>query len=526
MPKILLCQYTGCQKAGFYSHVKKNMRFCAVHRPCGAIVNRAYRCRQTGCTKQASFALCRGRKATACIAHKSSKMINVRIQRCSFPFCTVSARFGFAGEKATTCARHKHRKMINVKVPTCVNNTCQLRAMYNIPGLRPTFCSAHRLRGMVNVNAKRCQYPGCSSQPFFGTGGGTAKFCSAHKSIMMTNLYANVCEFDGCTVTASFNFRGEKPRFCATHKKSKMVNMRNRMCEEKECTKQPLYNFKGQPARFCATHREPKMVDVKHALCEHRECDRRATYGILGSRPVSCKTHRQRGMLLRPQRRCVVCRAPATHGTTSAVHCETHKTDTEINLIEQQCRECKLIMLLDDNELCEFCCPQKRQRYALAKQNEVMNFLDANGLHGTQTDKTVNGGVCGNERPDRVFELIDRVIVLEVDEHQHRERPCECEQTRMINVSQSFGGRPVLWIRYNPDTYRPGPFNCRKQVVMCEKHPPTLRMRVLVNVIRNMLEARSLIPDAFVSVMYLFFDGWKDGIGETEWHVIMPWNKG
>jgi hypothetical protein len=43
------------------------------------------------------------------------------------------------------------------------------------------------------------------------------------------------------------------------------------------------------------------------------------------------------------------------------------------------------------------------------------------------------------------------VVILEVDEEQHLGRPCECEQTRMINVSQNLAAPRTLWIRYNPE---------------------------------------------------------------------------
>ena len=37
------------------------------------------------------------------------------------------------------------------------------------------------------------------------------------------------------------------------------------------------------------------------------------------------------------------------------------------------------------------------------------------------------------------WDRADRVVMLEIDEGQHKYRPCECEQTRMMNVSQAIG---------------------------------------------------------------------------------------
>lgn len=84
-----------------------------------------------------------------------------------------------------------------------------------------------------------------------------------------------------------------------------------------------------------------------------------------------------------------------------------------------------------------------------------MSYLDQRELYGMSTDTTVDGGACGLERPDRVFDFNDKIIILECDEDQHKSRPCLCEQTRMVNLGQAFGGIPVYFIRWNPDDYNP-----------------------------------------------------------------------
>jgi len=86
----------------------------------------------------------------------------------------------------------------------------------------------------------------------------------------------------------------------------------------------------------------------------------------------------------------------------------------------------------------------------LAKQNDLMNYLDARDLKGVSTDIVIDKGECGKERPDRVYDFGDKIVILECDEYQHRDRQCLCEQTRMVNIGQSFGGIPVYFIRWNP----------------------------------------------------------------------------
>jgi hypothetical protein len=79
-------------------------------------------------------------------------------------------------------------------------------------------------------------------------------------------------------------------------------------------------------------------------------------------------------------------------------------------------------MILDADKKCEFCVPTKFNAGRLAKQNALMDFLDKRGLKGTSTDKIVEGGVCGKERPDRIFDNGSFVVILECDEHQHMDR--------------------------------------------------------------------------------------------------------
>ena len=69
----------------------------------------------------------------------------------------------------------------------------------------------------------------------------------------------------------------------------------------------------------------------------------------------------------------------------------------------------------------------------------------------------------GRERPDRVYDL--GIVILECDENQQQERSCACEQTRMVNIGQSYGGLPVYFIRWNPDAYKPKDAKKRQEVI-------------------------------------------------------------
>ena len=77
-------------------------------------------------------------------------------------------------------------------------------------------------------------------------------------------------------------------------------------------------------------------------------------------------------------------------------------------------------------------------------------------------DKTVNGG-CSKRRPDLLLDLAYQVIIIEVDENQHIDYDCSCENKRIMELSQDLGHRPIVFIRFNPDDY----VNNKKTITSC-----------------------------------------------------------
>jgi hypothetical protein len=61
---------------------------------------------------------------------------------------------------------------------------------------------------------------------------------------------------------------------------------------------------------------------------------------------------------------------------------------------------------------------------------------------------------CGRYRPDFVYEWAEGVLILEYDEQMHSDRAKRCELVRMAEVSHGYGGRPVCWVRFNPDAFK------------------------------------------------------------------------
>lgn len=70
-----------------------------------------------------------------------------------------------------------------------------------------------------------------------------------------------------------------------------------------------------------------------------------------------------------------------------------------------------------------------------------------------QIDKVIDNGKCGLERPDFYIDSAPHILIIEVDEDQHSGRACECEQIRMVNISQS-NSLPTVFLQFDPDKYK------------------------------------------------------------------------
>lgn len=545
-----LCEASGCQST---SHVfgfpgQKGVR-CKKHAIDGMInvINKL--CEHVGCQSTSIVFDVPGGKGRFCKEHALSTMINVRSCLCEFEGCSSRSRnFDIAGGKGRFCKIHKKDGMLDVRNALCKHEGCSKRSNFSFKGIPPQFCSEHKLPGMCN--RKSCEYEGCTKYPGYNFSTETsARFCASHKHDGMVYLRNKVCRHSGCKKTASFGTT--TPQYCRTHASSEMRNLITKYCEHAECELHASYNHPGQPVkfclahsevgmvivnrkgcefpqckshsrhydhpggkgRFCTKHKEVDMVDVINPKCDTMNCASLAVYGIPGGKKTKCTKHRTPGMLSRPRAKCVACRKPAFYGKSFIPkYCEFHKENDDENLIERDCISCGLTMVLDKNNKCEYCEPIRFQTNRLAKQNALMEYLDRKGLRGNSTDIVIDNGSCGKERPDRVFDFGDKIVIVECDEHQHRERQCECEQTRMVNISQSYGGVPVYFIRWNPDNYVS--YDTRLPEIVARRH--LTLAKYLHEIEMNRIE----LPHGLLCVCYMYYDGWN-GVENMEWTAIL-----
>lgn len=511
-----MCTYNGCIKRASFGNKGEHAQFCRIHVISGMIDVVNKRCKQDGCDKLNPVFGIKGHSGEFCGKHRHPNMVNVTSKQCEQVECNKLPIFGIPGDSAKFCSSHMTFGMVDVKNKTCEHDGCYTRASYGVKWNKGRYCAIHKIEGMVDLYNKSCEYAGCTMlNPTYDIKGGKGRFCGIHKIADMVNVKSKHCEHDGCDkVNPNFDNIGGKGRFCKTHMKADMIDVKSHRCEYTGCEKiKPIFDIKGGKGRYCSIHKTTVMVDVRHKVCETDGCTTRSYYGKPGLKVSKCFKHREAGMIRKPNTKCLHCKELAIWGTNWIPrHCEKHKTEDDENLIERKCMSCSLLYILDKNDICENCNPLSWKTARLAKQNALMTYLDSRGLRGNSTDSIIDGGICGKERPDRVYDFVDKIVILECDEHQHRERPCLCEQTRMINIGNSFGGIPVYFIRWNPDEYNPENTN---------KHPEILskRYKLCGDVINDIKNNRISLPFGLVSAIYLYYDGWAS-FADEQWKTL------
>ncbi len=92
------------------------------------------------------------------------------------------------------------------------------------------------------------------------------------------------------------------------------------------------------------------------------------------------------------------------------------------------------------------------RNYKTKERNVVDNIKKAFPDVSWYCDKKIRDG-CSLKRPDMLLDMGSHAIIVEVDENQHVNYDCSCENKRLMELSQDVDHRPIVFIRFNPDKY-------------------------------------------------------------------------
>jgi len=128
------------------------------------------------------------------------------------------------------------------------------------------------------------------------------------------------------------------------------------------------------------------------------------------------------------------------------------------------------------------------------------------------SDKTIKDG-CSRRRPDLLLDLGFQIIIIEIDENQHTDYDCSCENKRIMELSQDVGHRSIVFIRFNPDDYKNNDVNItscwgqnNKGICVVKKSKEkewNERLESLENQINYWIDNKT---DKTVEIIQLFYD--------------------
>jgi len=216
---------------------------------------------------------------------------------------------------------------------------------------------------------------------------------------------------------------------------SPCLKKNSKTCIHPNCKVIPNYNIEGETkALYCSTHKLDGMIDVVNKTCIHPNCKTIPTYNI--------------------------------EGETKALYCSEHKLDGMVNVKDKTCKThlCNTIVKDKYEGYCLRCYmylfPDKPiTRNYKTKEYSTVEFVKNNfPKYNWISDKIIQGG-CSKRRPDLLLDLDYQIIIVEIDENQHIDYDCSCENKRIMELSQDLGHRPIVFIRFNPDDYLNGKIN-------------------------------------------------------------------
>jgi hypothetical protein len=415
-----LCTTEGCMTRASFGAGKKKTH-CGAHATVDMRrVNSLPSCAEPTCKKAPTHSV-PGQAASHCKDHATQGMTKRYTSRdCQADGCEKEASFGSPGEGGKFCASHKTTGMVPTKGLRC--EVCETRASFGRAGQRASRCKDHKLDGMVNVNYATCTAAGCSRGRSHGLEGGEPTFCSIHAGAGMLNLREKLCSAEGCSVAPVFGYPGEERTRCKKHKVEGMVNVKKKTCASDGCSLAANFAFPGRVGTWCATHKTEGMKNVTSKKCDHEGCAHQAAYGLPGTTPTRCGMHMQSGF---------------------------------VNMCLNPCASCGLKYQMPKNSLCPYCEPESKLR-SETREAVVAEFVDGTFPNAPyRRNQRLPGRFCVDDhhRPDFLFDMGTHLVVLEVDQNQHKSYAEECELVRMHAIVET-SGMPVRFIRYNPDGFK------------------------------------------------------------------------
>jgi len=279
------------------------------------------------------------------------------------------------------------------------------------------------------------------------------------------------CKFDGCLNTngkrkrASYNFEGLKPKYCVLHKHDGMIILKIRkLCIK--CKKiRPSFNNIGQKsATHCSNCKEEQMVNVLSKKCI--KCKTKIPNFNKKAETIAlyCFDCKEPTMINVLHKKCIKCnekRAIFNLENKKPLYCVDCKTKDMVNLVEKRCKTDYCDIQISNPKYKGYCLRcfmynfpnEPIARNYKTKEYAVVEFIKENfEKYNFIYNKRIQNGIS-KRMPDLLLNLENQVLIIEVDENQHEKYDCSCENKRLMELSLDVEHKPIVFIRFNPDSY-------------------------------------------------------------------------
>jgi len=497
---MVKCQSPDCTiKKALFNYPNQKAKYCKKHMLNGMVDVIHSKCQK--CKKTRPNFNYEGQEAKYCKGCAKPGMVDVTHSKCQ-KCKKTRPNFNYEGQEAKYCKGCAEPGMVDVKNPKC-QKCKKTRPNFNYEGQEAKYCKGCAEPGMVDVTHPKCQK--CKkTQPTFNYEGQEAKYCKDCAEHGMVDVKHQKCQ--KCKKTRpSFNYEGQEAKYCKDCAEPEMVDVVNVKCQK--CNKtRPNFNYEGQEAKYCKGCAEPGMVDVNRPKCQESGCNSRANYGKLFGPKEHCLIHRLPNEYSSNHPKCCTMNCKelpvyTNNGDNYHLRCETHKLPNDKNVVEHQCKNCGLRFIINEETLlCNYCSDFILKKRGKIKENRVITLVQSNGFQFESVDKIIPNG-CTKYRPDGLIDYVLFEVDLEVDEDQHSSYPHECEIIRMIMIHQDYGGKPVIFIRFNPDSYETDESPC-----ISYKD----REKTLINLLKSLRNIKEIKYPLLVC--YLYYDGFDGTI--------------
>jgi hypothetical protein len=358
-------------------------------------------------------------------------------KNCNHHDCNVRPNFNYPEETiGLYCSKHKKPGMINVVNKLCNHSECNVLPSFNYPEETiGSYCSKHKKPGMINVVSKLCNHHDCNVQPVYNDPDKkSGLYCNIHKKPDMIDVTHKRCKHPSCNKRPNFNDPDKKSGlYCSKHKKSDMINVVDKRCKHPSCNKIPNFNDPEEMiGSYCSKHKKPGMINVVSKRCKHPSCNKYSIYNDPDKKSgLYCNDHKLLGMIDVTHKRCILC--------------DLTRSEKKY---DWYCFRCYIFKFPDKSV----------SRNYKVKEKHVTDYITQEFPDIDFTFDKLTGG-CSKRRPDCYVDLGSHVLIVEIDENQHIDYDTTCEIQRINELYTDFADRPIIFIRFNPDSYT---FNDKK----------------------------------------------------------------